>query len=85
MYHFLSAVQSRAVSQRARQVVLMTFATYLPEAYSLEVSERYSTSVAPRKPIEDWGRTADGSRFPGYIVPALLRDPPQTREGPDPQ
>lgn len=63
----------------------MTFATYLPEAYSLEISERDSTNVLPRKPIDDWGRIADGSRFPGYIVPVLLRDPPQTGKVADPQ
>jgi hypothetical protein len=47
-------------AQRGDRVMLMTFATYVPENYSLEAFEGKRLDYGlHRKPIEDWGRRED--------------------------
>jgi hypothetical protein len=54
--HNLSAILDLA-SQRGDRVLLMTFATYVPENYSLKAfTEKRLDYGLHRKPIETWGR-----------------------------
>jgi hypothetical protein len=54
--HNLTAILDLA-SQRGDQVLLMTFATYVPENYSLEAFKRKQLDYGlHRYPIEFWGR-----------------------------
>jgi hypothetical protein len=57
--HNLGAILDLA-SQRGDRVLLMTFATYVPDNYSLQAfKEKRLGYGLHRKPIEDWGRRED--------------------------